>query len=209
MDRQKNKWEKHFASLRLEKVVYDGWLYSYREYLEMSRSIPVVDLGCGTGNDTKYLLERGFGVIACDYSESAMEIIRRNFPEAQVKLFDIREGIPLPAESAQALIADLSIHYFDWAATRKIVGEIHAILRKGGCFLCRVNSTNDIHHGAGKGTEIERNYFFNAGGYKRFFDEGQIQELFASGWTKARREEKTLDRYTERKVLWELAYLKN
>jgi hypothetical protein len=49
------------------------------------------------------------------------------------------------------MIADLSLHYFSWDETKKIVNEIKRVLKEDGFLLVRVNSVNDTNYGAGKG----------------------------------------------------------
>ena len=38
----------------------------------------VLDLGCGSGNDTLYLINKGKKVISCDQSSNAINNIRKN-----------------------------------------------------------------------------------------------------------------------------------
>jgi len=178
LDPQHEKWNAVFAGLEDSEPVYDDWLDAYAGALSMARDLGVIDLGCGSGNDTKYLLERGYQVTACDYSDVAVERVRRIFPQAETKLFDMRDGLPFPDASTRASVADLSLHYFPWKTTRRIVDEIARVLSAGGLFLCRLNSVRDVNHGAGGGEEIERHYYRTEAGPKRFFDGDDIDALF-------------------------------
>ena len=61
--------------------------------------------------------------------------------------------------------------------------------------LFRVNSMNDINHGAGQGLEVETHlYMTEDGRYKRFFDAKDIYEMFNIFDIKYVREE-TMKRY--------------
>ena len=40
----------------------------------------VLDLGCGTGRYTIFLAKTGFDVYACDLSEKAIEIVKKELP---------------------------------------------------------------------------------------------------------------------------------
>ena len=55
---------------------------------------PILDLGSGTGNDTLYLSEKGYSVIACDFSNEALENVKKYIPAAQAKLLDISKKLP-------------------------------------------------------------------------------------------------------------------
>jgi 2-polyprenyl-3-methyl-5-hydroxy-6-metoxy-1,4-benzoquinol methylase len=37
--------------------------------------------GCGGGNNTLYLINKGKKVIPCDFSDSAIKQVKMNFPE--------------------------------------------------------------------------------------------------------------------------------
>lgn len=138
-----------------------------------------MDLGCGTGNDTLYLVERGFKVISCDYSEVALEKIKKVIPKAETCLLDISKKLPFKNESFDIIIADLSLHYFDDKTTKSIMGEIKRVLKPDGHLIARVNSVEDINHGAGQGIKLEKNFYFVEGYNKRFFDDTVIIKYFS------------------------------
>lgn len=73
----KDYWNETHKKFSTGKTTYDNWLDDYQEVLDKCET-PVLDLGCGTGNDTLYFTERGFKVIACDYSEFALDKIKQN-----------------------------------------------------------------------------------------------------------------------------------
>lgn len=75
---------------------------------------------------------------------------------------------------------------------------------KEGVLLCRVNSTNDTNYGAGQGLKIEENFYNIDGKLKRFFNEVQLRELF-KGWDIQYINETEIDRYSSKKVLWEIS----
>ncbi|MCD8195102.1 MAG: class I SAM-dependent methyltransferase [Coprobacillus sp.] len=151
-----------------ESITYDNWLDKYQCILH-NCSTNVLDLGCGTGNDTLYLVERGFKVIACDYSKVALDILKKNISSAETKLIDISGPLPFNDSSFDVIVADLSLHYFDDETTKKIMKEIRRILSPNGYLLARVNSTKDTNFGAGQGVKLDQNYYYVDGYNKRFF----------------------------------------
>ncbi len=191
-----------------DKPVYDLWLDKHAGILEASRNRPILDLGCGLGNDSLCLTERGFQVVSCDISEAAVAAVKKHVPNARCMAFDMLEGIPFEDDSFSVVIADLCLHYYKWEDTVRIVRDIRRMLMNGGVLLCRVNSVNDINYGAGQGEVVEENYYRVNGKMKRFFDLKQIQALF-TGWGLLYVREERLDRFGLPKMLWEAAARKN
>lgn len=204
---QKNEWNKLYLSYGENKPKVDNWLNKFKCILDGSKDLPVIDLGCGFGNDTLYLSERGFRVISCDYSEEALNRLKYFIPNPDTRLFDMLDGLPFPDATATVLIADLSMHYFSSKDTSRIIGDISRVLVDGGYLICRVNSVNDVEFGAGQGVEIEDNYYDINGNLKRFFDKKQIDKFFKA-WDIEYVEECEMNRYPKLKRVWEIA-LKN
>ncbi|TFV90226.1 class I SAM-dependent methyltransferase, partial [Oxalobacteraceae bacterium OM1] len=120
---------------------------------------------------------------------------------------DLSRPLPFPDNAFDVIVASLCLHYFDWRTTRAAVADIARCLRPGGLLLCRLNSTNDVLHGAVGHREIEPNYYEVNGRYasrKRFFDRTAIDALFDAAWERIGVEERTILRYAEPKQAWEL-----
>ena len=174
----KNNWDKIYTGLRNKKIVYDDWLDDYKEIIA-NCTTPVLDLGCGCGNNSLYLTKQGIKVIACDYSTAALEIVKKNMPEVETKCFDISHPLPFENNTFELIIADLSLHYFYSQTTKNILNEIKRILKPNGVLLARVNSIYDINYGAKKGELLENNYYFVNGHNKRFFSLEDAKEYFS------------------------------
>lgn len=185
-----------------KKITYDNWLDSYKQSLDKCKTT-VLDLGCGSGNDTLYLSERGFNVIACDYSSVALEKINLNFKNVETKLVDISEPLPFENDTFDLIIADLSLHYFDEQTTIKVMQEIKRILTSNGRLIARVNSTKDTNHGAGQGEKLEENFYFVEGYNKRFFTPADAEKFF-SVIGKVTIKETEMLRYTKTKEVIEI-----
>ncbi|MDP4143378.1 MAG: class I SAM-dependent methyltransferase [Bacillota bacterium] len=204
MDFQKEYWNGIYKNLNSKKPTYDLWLDKYTFILKQSKNIPIIDLGCGFGNDTLYLTERGYSVISCDFSKEALDRLSSFIDNPVTKHFDLKDGLPFQNDSAKIIIADLSLHYFSWQDTQKILKDIKRVLMKDGVLLCRVNSTNDVNHGAGQGIQIEENFYNVDRMLKRFFNEETLRVLF-SQWHISYMDECEMNRYDSSKILWEVA----
>lgn len=110
----------------------------------------VLEVGCGTGQATRPMVERGWSVTAVELSPELANVARRNLPQADVVTGSFEEW-PLPAEPFDLVIAATSWHWVDPEV--RVVKAAQA-LRPGGSLA--VVSTLHV-----------------AGGTQRFFDDMQ------------------------------------
>jgi len=162
-----------------DNIKMDDWLELFDDVIDKCDT-PVLDLGCGSGNDTLYLINKDKSVISCDLSPKAIELIRRNFPEVDdTRCVNMLERLPFDDDTFEVIVADLCLHYFLEQDTINIINDLKRVLKKDGYIILRVNSINDVNHGAGQGKEVEKHVFETEDGrLKRFFDEQDIRFFF-------------------------------
>ena len=201
-------WNDIHKEYDIETIKVDDWLDRFDTVIENTQK-PILDLGCGGGNDTLYLISKGKQVISCDQSENAIRNIIKNFPEVkEARCFNMLDGIPFEDNSFDVVIADLCLHYFNDEDTKRIISDIHRILTPGGHLILRVNSINDVNHGAGQGVELEHHVFESEGNtIKRFFDEDDIRYYFRD-FTIEFLNEEIMTRYTIEKRLYRVCVRK-
>ena len=202
------EWNRIFS--RIDEVIAgeDVWLERRRHVLDASRGSPVLELGCGDGHDARFLTERGFPVIATDFSEKALEITRRTAPAAKTQNVDLTRGLPFPDASFGVIVASLSLHYFPWQQTIEILADVRRGLQPGGYLLARLNSTQDPRYRAAEKQHIEDNYYLIGGLPRRLLDKQDLDALFEKGWEILAAEERTTCRYGGNKLAWEVAAAK-
>lgn len=199
-------WDSRYASRRGKSIPIDSdpWLERWSTLLNTARQEKILELGCGSGRDTRFLTGLGYAVIATDYSRPALETCRQNAPLANIRLLDIREPLPFGDDQFPVIVASLCLHYFPWTQTMGILSEIRRCLAPGGFLLSRVNSTGDIHYGAVGHPEIEPGLYRVDGELKRFFDQETMKRLIKiDKWKVHNLEELTVQRYDSPKVVWE------
>ena len=180
MDNYSSYWNKKLPE-NLHKGEHDVWLEKYN--FDMYRKgFPFLDLGCGNGEDTKWLKQNNFEVVSCDFAPSSIERVKTFNKTAFV--FDMRKKenwTRFDDNSFSYIVADLSLHYFDTQTTNMIMQEIKRILIPNGQLIARVNSNTDTVFGAGEGIEIEPNFYKNQerGIDKRFFSLEDANKFFS------------------------------
>ena len=169
-----NGWSKS----RHGTPVYDLWLDDYKKDLYKFKNSKFLDLGCGNGADTLYLLERGYKVLSVDYSKEAVNNINLNLKGGEGKVLDMNEKFFFEDNSFNIIIADICLHFFNEKKTIHIMNEIKRILNKNGLLIARVSSINDKNYGAGSGNEIEKRYYDHGSYAQRYFNEEDLNKFF-------------------------------
>lgn len=141
----------------------------------------VLDLGCGTGRHTAYLLEEGFQIYGCDSSEAALGIAMATLPAVDFETCNMT-SLPYEAGFFDAVICNHVIQHGTIAEIKVAITEIHRILRKGGILFLVAISTN--HPKYLTGTEIEPNTRINTDSVDgnlphHFFTEKELRALFS------------------------------
>ncbi len=162
-------------------------------------------MGCGGGWDSQFLRNSEFDVVSLDFSIRALRQARESgLNPGRLVQADITEGVPLRSRSFGLIVANLVLHYFRWDTTMRIMDELARCLKTGGKILVRVNSTEDIEFGATGNPEIDPGLYLVAGVAKRFFDRESVSRLFDDKWNVLDVCERTSERGSRTKRLWEV-----
>jgi trans-aconitate methyltransferase len=186
----------------MSRTTSDPWLERWLDLIaKRTAGLPILELGCGGGRDSEVLAAAGHRVVGVDLSGAAIAKARERVPSAEFHCQDVRAVFP--SGRAGVVLASLSLHYFPWNETVALVERIRQTLVPNGLLLCRLNSTNDHHHGASGHPAIDANYYLVDGEPKRFFDRVAVDRLFGSGWRVLSQEEGVIARYDHPKSVWE------
>lgn len=194
-------WEDNIKNNKTD-FMKDNWMEKYSEKIMKVVPKKAVDLGCGIGQDTKWLLDKGFDVISCDISDIALNKLKELISSSKTMQIDVKEKLPFEDNSIGLINANLSIHYFDMNTTIKIFNEIYRVLKKDGLFIGRMNS--DKNEGYVKETtkEIEKNFYYDYGKYFRLFNKEQF-DILTKEWNVIILNENITIRLNRKKALWE------
>ncbi len=175
----------------------DSWLRRHRDALFPRAPGTSLDVGAGRGRDSAALAELGFSVIALDREPGLMSAAVRTLPSVTLQLQDLTHPLPLPGDSFDVIVASLSLHYFRWEVTRRVIAELRRVIHGDGVLLFRLNAFDDLGYGAGAGEEVEPGLYRVAGrkGWfsdeKRFFTAEMVHTLFADSFAVGRIEHRT------------------
>jgi SAM-dependent methyltransferase len=109
----------------------------------------VVDLGCGSGQWARELVEAGYGVLGIDISEAMVEISRRRVPEAEFRVGSLFDA-DIPTCGAVTAISEVLNYLFDeeTGGLRPLFGRVFEALVPGGVFVFDVLGPGQVPPGA-------------------------------------------------------------
>jgi SAM-dependent methyltransferase len=180
----------------------DAWILEHSKVISESllHEKPLLELGSGTGRDT-IILEKYGPVVATDISVDLLQA--QQSKSSNLVCLDISKTLPFKENSFCLILASLSLHYFSWKESEQIISEIRRVLIDKGFLIIRVNSVNDVNHGANSDEVIDSNFYRVGNRTKRFFDHDSIEELFLN-WNIIEAREREIDRYKKPKFIWEV-----
>ena len=124
--------------------------------LEYNEKNKLLDIGIGTGFNSKKYRELGFNVEICDHDKNILKAL----PEFKSKLVNIcYEKLPYKNSSFDVIIMSEVIEHLE--NTWFVIKEINRILKKGGIFIITTPYIDSI---------IQKIYFFFTGQFLKFQD---------------------------------------
>ncbi len=106
---------------------YELWAASYDDMPNTTRDLDgrclrddlageplgqILEVGCGTGKNTRWLTSRG-PVIGLDFSAKMLSKCRRSAPEAALHLADLNETWPIADGSVETVLIDLVLEHIE------------------------------------------------------------------------------------------------
>ena len=139
-----------------------------------------VDLGCGSGNDTAFLLEKGFEVTAIDQEEQVREIIENRVLNKEKLNVIIDDFSKIEISNIDLLLANYSLFFVKDNFGKFVEKVLNSINSKGffiGNFLGKEDTWNNIKSTVEKEEMLD--YFKN---YKiLYFSEEKYYKDTATG----------------------------
>jgi ubiquinone/menaquinone biosynthesis C-methylase UbiE len=103
------------------------------EGLTIEPNTQVLDLCCGSGQTTKFLVQRSQHVTGLDASPLSIERAKQNVPQAEcVEAF--AEKMPLSDNTFDIVHTSAAMHEMEPQQLRQILQEVHRVLKPDGVF---------------------------------------------------------------------------
>lgn len=147
--------------------------------LGLSGAKKILDLGCGNGFVSGSLSEKGFDMTGCDFSQSGIELAKRQFPNVAFFQHDISQ--PLPTVHYAQFDAVISTEVIEHLLSpRKLIENALSALKPNGTFIVTAP-----YHGYFKNLAIALTNGFDHHwhplrdyGHIKFFSKDTLTQLF-------------------------------
>ena len=150
----------------------DWWQEGTDEFIKrLSPGAHVLDVGCGSGVKSRYLLDHGLLVTGIDISKNLLEIARTVAPEGKFELCSMYDLDSLP-DVYDAVFAQASLLHVPRKDAAGIVWKMADKVRPGGLVYLAVKEVKDGL--PEEGVLKEDNYGYE---YERFFSYFRLEEL--------------------------------
>ncbi len=135
----KKAWDAIGKKVASPYMKNDAYLTLFEMFCSMlSKGAKVLDLGCGPGIPvTKILVDRGFSVVALDFSKSMISLVKENVPAAEPVHMSITE-IDYENEF-EGIVASYSLLCLNPEQFNETIRKISAALKRGGVFFLALN----------------------------------------------------------------------
>ena len=117
----------------------DDWWIAGTDYLVslLSPGATVLDIGCGDGRKTNYLVKKGLKPTGLDFSEGLLKIAREENPGVEFLQMDLRELGNL-SNQFDCLFAQASLLHIPKIEISGIINSLLKLLKSGGYFYVAV-----------------------------------------------------------------------
>nr|WP_320664431.1 class I SAM-dependent methyltransferase [Prochlorococcus sp. MIT 1223] len=95
-------------------------------------NIECLDLGCGWGNNLRFLKDKGFSYSGVDFSKTAINHCKLNHKNVYCNSV---EDMPFPNESFDVAFDRMCIQHNELSKIPKIFSEVHRVLKSSGVFF--------------------------------------------------------------------------
>src|SRR3989344_5770011 len=165
-------WDEKFKTGNYYRYVVQPFAKESYEFLLKNNLKTLLDLGCGQGQDSIYFAQQGLAVTSLDFSKQALS----SFNHQNIsKMHGDMRNLPFKENSFDCIYASFSMHFFKDEERKKIIKDVHRILKPDGFFFFIAKNLKDKYYG--KGTEIEPNTFLHEDITRHFFTEQELTQF--------------------------------
>lgn len=151
-----NQLSKKYEDMFMDVALYND---SYETFCSLipDKNPSILELGCGPGNITRYMLNArpDFEIHACDVAPDMINLAKKNNPSATFEILDVRH-ISNIKQTYNAIICGFCVPYLQQNDCIKFIHDSYQLLKNNGLFyvsfiegnyeLSKVETSSDGQH---------------------------------------------------------------
>lgn len=162
-----NKIADLYESKFMDLDIYDK-TYDYFLHILNKKSSKILDVGCGPGNISKYLLTKrdDIHLLGVDVSENMIELARRNtlqfnstMQRVEFKRLDCRDISEIESKF-DAIVTGFCIPYLSSKEVNDLIYDCTKLMNNNGCMYISFVEGNPENSGFKTGSSGDRMYFY-------------------------------------------------
>ena len=161
---------------------YDSWAYRYDNNINLTRDLDktvtmeslsnidffkVLELGCGSGKNTEWLITKADKLVGLDFSKNMLDLARRKVKTDKVTFInaDLNENWPINDNSFDLAVTNLTLEHIE--ALDHFFNSLFMKLTQGGkCFVCELHPKKQLSGSKARfeenGSEIELDVYYHS-----------------------------------------------
>ncbi|MFM9944048.1 MAG: class I SAM-dependent methyltransferase [Bacteroidia bacterium] len=166
MDRYKETFEtwNKVASIYQDKFMdLDLYNHTYDFFcnLIIKDKVKLLEIGCGPGNVTKYLLSRrpDFNIFGIDIAQNMVELAKKNNPTASFAIMDSRQISDLNTKY-DGIVCGFCLPYLSQPDTKKFISDCYNLLNENGHLYLSFVEGDPNKSDFQVGSSGDRTYFY-------------------------------------------------
>ena len=150
------QYEDAFMDLELYNDTYDVFCESIK-----NDNARILEIGCGPGNISKYLLTRNpsYNILAIDVSHKMIELAKKNNPNTECQVLDCRNITELQ-KTFDAIICGFTIPYLSKPDCSKLISDCKKLMNKEAVLYLSFVPGDYDRSGYITGSSGDRTYFY-------------------------------------------------
>lgn len=149
-------YQEHFMDIDLYNDSYDIFCSAIKK-----QNATIIEIGCGPGNITKYLLNKrpDFIIDATDVSPNMIDLAKKNVPAANFSLLDARE-IHTITKNYDGIMCGFCMPYLSKEDCAQMIQGCSHILNSNGTFYCSTIEGDYNNSGYESGSSGDKVYVY-------------------------------------------------
>ena len=168
----------------MKKIIdkYNAWAHQYDNNINPTRDLDktvtkeslsnidffkVLELGCGSGKNTEWLITKADKLVGLDFSKNMLDLARNKVKTDKVTFInaDLNENWPVNDNSFDLAVTNLTLEHIE--ALDHIFNSLFVKLTQGGkCFVCELHPKKQLSGSKARfeenGSEIELDVYYHS-----------------------------------------------